>query len=131
MLSHSGRISQGGDIAPSEELWCAAIKDRAKDRDTCFPGRGDAIRIRVIASKRKLRIAERKERSRELRRAARRTKDAIKNLVETLESLVNPLGSLRVRLQAPPRSVAERASELGVLLVHDSKPGSAQQTSIK
>ena len=48
------------------------------------------------------------------------------NLTETLDSLVNPLGSLWVRLQAAPRSVAERASELGVLLVHNSKPGSAQ-----
>ena len=76
-------------------------------------------------SKRKLCIAERKERSHELRRAARRTQDAIQNLVETLESLANPLGSLRVRLQAVLRSVAERASELGVLLVHYSKPGSA------
>ena len=46
------------------------------------------------------------------------------NLNETPESLVNPLGSLQVRLQATPRSVAERASELGVLLVHYSKPGS-------
>ena len=55
----------------------------------------------------------------------RRTQDIIQNLVETLESLANPLGSLRVRLQAAPRSVAERASELGVLLVHYSKPGSA------
>ena len=46
---------------------------------------------------------------------------------KTLESLANPLESLRVRLQAALRSVAERASELGVLLVHYSKPGSAQQ----
>ena len=37
------------------------------------------------------------------------------------------LGSLRVRLQAVLQSVAERASELGVLLVHYSKPGSAQR----
>ena len=43
----------------------------------------------------------------------------------TLESLANPLESLRVRLQATLRSVAERASELGVLLVKHSKPGSA------
>ena len=62
-----------------------------------------------------------------MRRAARGTQDAIQNLVETLESLANPLGSLRVRLQAAPRSVAERASELGVLLVHYSKPRSAQR----
>ena len=34
------------------------------------------------------------------------------------------LRSLRVRLQAVLRSVTERASELGVLLVHYSKPGS-------
>ena len=72
-LSRSGRISQGGDIAPSEELWCTVVKDRAEERVTCSPGRGDAIRIRVIASERKLYIAERKERSRELRRATRCT----------------------------------------------------------
>ena len=80
-------------------------------------------------SKRKLSITERKERSRELRTIARRTQDSIQNLVETLESLANPLGSLRVRLQAAPRSVAERASELGVLLVHYSKLGSAHRTN--
>ena len=70
-LSRSGRISQGGDIAPSEELWCAAVKDQAKERVTCCPGRGDAIRTRVIVSKRKLRIAEKRETSHRLRRAAR------------------------------------------------------------
>ena len=130
-LSRSSRISQGGDIAPSEELWCAIprVEDQAEEKVTCFPGHNDAIRVRVIASKRKLHIAERRETSRRLRRTTRRTQDAIQNLVETLESLVNPLGSLRVRLQAPPRSVAERASELGVLLVHYSKPGSAQTTN--
>ena len=37
------------------------------------------------------------------------------------------LRSLRVRLQATLRSVAERASELGVLLVHHSKPGSTHK----
>ena len=94
MLSRSSRISQGGDIAPSEEMWCTAVKDQVEERVTCHPGRDNAIRIRVIASKRKLRIVERKERSRELRIAARRTQDAIQNLVETLESLANPLGSL-------------------------------------
>ena len=52
----------------------------------------------------------------------------LQNLVETLESLANPLGSLRVRLQAAPRSVTERASELGVLLVKYSKPGSAHDS---
>ena len=94
----------------------------------CCPGCGDAvIRTRVIASKRKLRIAERKETSRGLRRDASHIQDAIQNLVETLESLANPLGSLRVRLQAAPRSIAERASELGVLLVHYSKPRSPQR----
>ena len=41
--------------------------------------------------------------------------------------MVNPLESLWVRLQAAPRPVAERASELGVLLVHYSKLGSAQR----
>ena len=66
------------------------------------------------------------ETPRGLRRAARCTQDAIQNLVETLESLANPLESLRVRLRATPWSVAERASELGVLLVHYSKPRSSQ-----
>ena len=94
----------------------------------CFPGRGDAIKVGFIASKRILRIVERKETSRKLRRAARRTQDAIQNLVETLESFSNPLGSLRVRLQAAPWYVAERASELGVLLVHYSKPLSTQES---
>ena len=61
MLSRSGRISRGGDIAPSEELWCAAVKDQVEERVMCCLGRGDVIRIRVIASKRKLRIIERKE----------------------------------------------------------------------
>ena len=42
-----------------------------------------------------------------------------------LESLAKPLESLRVRLQAAVRSVTERASELGVLLVDYSKPRSA------
>ena len=45
-----------------------------------------------------------------------------------LESLANPLESLRVRLQATSRSVAERASELGVLLVKHSKPGFAHDS---
>ena len=44
---------------------------------------------------------------------------------KTLESLANPLESLRVRLQATLWSVTERASEIGVLLVKHSKPGSA------
>ena len=58
-LSRSGRISQGGDIAPSEELWCAAVKGQAEERVTCFPGCGDVIRIRITVSKRILRSAER------------------------------------------------------------------------
>ena len=58
-LSRSSRISQEGDIAPSEELWCTAVKNRAKERRDVLPGGGDAIRDRdkVSASKRKLRIA--------------------------------------------------------------------------
>ena len=47
---------------------------------------------------------------------------------KTLESLANPLESLRVRLQAALRSVTERASELGVLLVKYSKLGSAHDS---
>ena len=50
-----------------------------------------------------------------------------RTLSKTLESLSNPLGSLQVRLQADLRSISERASELGLLLVHYSKPGSAQR----
>ena len=42
-----------------------------------------------------------------------------------LESLANPLESPRVRLQVALQSVAERAGELGVLLVQYSKPRSA------
>ena len=42
--------------------------------------------------------------------------------------LANPLESLRVRLQAALWSVAERASDLGVLLVDYSKPGSAHSS---
>ena len=46
-----------------------------------------------------------------------------------LESLANPLESLRVRrLQAASRSIAERASELGVLLVKHGKPRSAHDS---
>ena len=45
-----------------------------------------------------------------------------------LESLANPLESLRVRLQAASQYVAERASELGVLLVDYSKPGSTHHS---
>ena len=40
------------------------------------------------------------------------------------------LGSLWVRLQAVLRSVAERASELAVLLVHYSKPRFTQRKPI-
>ena len=83
------------------------------------------IKVRVIVIKRN--YASQKETYCVLRRAARHTQDAIQNLVKILESLANPLGSLRVRLQDAPWSVAERASELGVLLVHYSKPGSAQR----
>ena len=45
--------------------------------------------------------------------------------------MANPLESLRERLQAASRSVAERASELGVLLVDYSKPGSAHDNQHK
>ena len=47
---------------------------------------------------------------------------------KTLESLANPLESPRVRIHAALRSVAERAGELGVLLVDYSKHGSAQRS---
>ena len=59
------------------------------------------------------------------RRATSRKKRCHRTWSKTLESLANPLESLRVRLQAALQSVTERASELGVLLVDYSKPGSA------
>ena len=73
-------------------------------------------------SKRKLRIAER---DLAVKKSYKTHTGCYRTWSKTLESLANPLESLRVRLQAAPRSVAERASELGVLLVHYSKPGSA------
>ena len=75
-------------------------------------------------SKRKLRVVEREtsrvEKSCEVHIGCYRTWS------KTLESLANPLESLRVRLQSALWSVSKRASELGVLLVHNSKPESAQ-----
>ena len=64
-----------------------------------------------------------RERPRWLRRAVR-TQDATEPGRRHLSLLANPLESLRVRLQATLRYAAERASELGVLLVDYSKPGS-------
>ena len=29
-LSRSGRISQGGDIAPAEEMWCDAVENQRR-----------------------------------------------------------------------------------------------------
>ena len=125
-MSRSGRISQGGDIAPSEELWCMVlqVEDQAYERVTYCPGCGNAIRTRVIASKRRLRIAEREisHRLEELRDTQAASEPGRRHL----SLLANPLESLRVRLQATLRSVTERASELGVLLVNYNKPGSAQ-----
>ena len=89
-----------------------------------FPRHDDAIRTRVIASKRRLCIAER-ERAHRIEEL-RDTQAASEPGRRHLSLLANPLESLRVRLQAALRSVAERASELGVLLVNYSKPGSAQ-----
>ena len=66
-----------------------------------------------------------RERDLAARRAVSRKKRHHRTWSKTLESLANPLESLRVRLQAASRSVAERASELGVLLVDYSKLGSA------
>ena len=73
------------------------------------------------------RVAHR-ERDLATRRAASRKKRRHRTWSNMLESLANPLESLRVRLQAASRSVAERASELGVLLVKYSKPGSAHDS---
>ena len=81
------------------------------------------IRARVIASKRRLHITER-GRHRGLRGATRPI-GCDRTWSKTLESSANPLESLWVRLQAALRSVAERASELGVFLVNYSKPGSS------
>ena len=84
----------------------------------------------LVAGHVSLRVAE-KEIS-QARRVGRHT-GFHRTWSKTLESLANPLGSLRVRLQATLRSVTERASELWVLLVKYSKPGTAhasQQGSI-
>ena len=62
------------------------------------------------------------------KRAASHQWDCHRTQSKTLESLANPLESLRVRLQAALWSVAERASDLGVLLVDDSKPRSAHSS---
>ena len=62
------------------------------------------------------------------RRVASHQWDCHRTRSKTLESLANPLESLRVRLQAALWSVAERASDLGVLLVDYSKPGSAHSS---
>ena len=72
--------------------------------------------------------ATHRERDLVARRAASRKKRRHRTWSKMLESLANPLESLWVRLQATSRSVAERASELGVLLVNYSKPGSAQDS---
>ena len=63
VLSCSGRISQGGDIAPSEELWCAAVKVHVGDSVTCCLGRGDVIEVEVMASKREIRIISQRGKS--------------------------------------------------------------------
>ena len=62
------------------------------------------------------------------RGAASHQWDCHRTRSKTLESLANPLESLRVRLQAALWSVAERASDLGVLLVDYSKPGSTHSS---
>ena len=62
------------------------------------------------------------------RRAASHQWDCHRTRSKMLESLANPLESLRVRLQAALRSVAERASDLGVLLVDYSKPESSRSS---
>ena len=82
----------------------------------------DAIKVRVAACKRRLRVAEREISWLE---ELRDTQAAIEPGRRHLSILANPLESLRVILQATPWYVSKRASELGVLLVHYSKPGSA------
>ena len=88
-----------------------------------FPRHGNAIRTRFIASKRRLHVVD-KERSCRLEEL-RDTQAATEPSQRHLSLLTNPLESLRVTLQAALRSFAERASELGMLLVNYSKPGSA------
>ena len=119
-----------GDIAPSEELRCVIAqnvgkaKERVAHRQSCCNAIG-VLHLSEPARKRD--CASRRETS--LAKKSYETPGCYRTLSKTLESLANPLGSLRVRLQAAPRSVFERASELGVLLVHYSNSESAQTTN--
>ena len=81
--------------------------------------------VRARASCERGSCASWRERDLAARRAVSHKKRRHKTWSKTLESLANPLESLRVRLQAASRSVTERASELGVLLVNYSNPRSA------
>ena len=72
--------------------------------------------------------ATRRERDLAARRAMSLKKRRHRTWSKMLESLANPLESLQVRLQSASRSVAERASELGVFLVKHSKPRSAHDS---
>ena len=90
----------------------------------------EELRDEEIARHKQRSRATRRERDLAARRARSRKKRCHRTWSKTLESLANPLESLRVRLQAASRSVAERASELGVLLIDNSKTGSAHAINI-
>ena len=155
-LSRGGRISQRGDTAPTEELRCAIpqVEDLALGRSCVSHGAQRCGKVGDIAGKWKLRDVGRDRatcarievsRLEELRVEEITRRAEIKALrlagqeqqVGCAEpgprhlSLGQPIRITSGETSGRLRSVAERASELGVLLVHDSKPGSTQQTNTK
>ena len=90
------------------------------------PGSHDAIRVSSIAESAGRKKPHLIERSHWLIRI-KRNLGCYRTWLRTPESLANPARSLRVRLQAVLWFVTERASEIGVLLVHYSKPRSAHR----
>ena len=113
-------------------LESSRVSERARRGKGPHDSRRDISRLEELRDEE---IARRKKRSRVThrerdlvaRRAASRKKIRHRTSSKMLESLANPLESLRVRLQAASRSVAERASELGVLLVKYRKPRSSHE----
>ena len=119
-----------GDITPSEELQCeiAQIMGYMEERVVHCQSRCDAIGVLpLLEPTRKRDCASRRENS--LAKNSWETPGCYRIWSKTLDSFSNPLESLQVRLQAALRFVAQRASELGMLLLHYSKPGSAHITS--
>ena len=106
------------------------VRDIETDRTKVerYTSRLEEWRDEEIARREQRSRTMRRERDLVARRAVSRKKRHHRTWSKTLESLANPLESLRVRLQAASRSVVERASELGVLLVDYSKPGSAHHS---